>query len=194
MNDYESELDCGQPAEETRRENASYGENEPFCEELSFSLTVDEAYICLKNAGIFKTSGKRAVLYTVLMAIAAAGFFISYIFGQNYNWLIFSVICLLVIAAIWIVPYVQLRRLAKENAKGNIIRAKVREDMIEITGENSTWEIPLDKTSRLSQKGSLMIFHTENGQLFAIPERAVSGGMLPKIKSIVKKGTRPYEK
>lgn len=166
MNDYESELDCGQPAEETRRENASYGENEPFCEELSFSLTVDEAYTCLKNAGIFKTSGKRAVLYTVLMAIAA----------------------------IWIVPYVQLRRLAKENAKGNIIRAKVREDMIEITGENSTWEIPLDKTSRLSQKGSLMIFHTENGQLFAIPERAVSGGMLPKIKSIVKKGTRPYEK
>lgn len=58
MNDYESELDCGQPAEETRRENASYGENEPFCEELSFSLTVDEAYTCLKNAGILKPAEK----------------------------------------------------------------------------------------------------------------------------------------
>lgn len=194
MNDYEAEFGCGQQAEEIRRGNASDKENEPFCEELAFSLTVDEAYTCLKNAGIFKTSGKRAVLYTVLMAIAAAGFFISYVFGQNYNWLIFSVISLLVIAAIWIVPYVQLRKLAKENAKGNIIRAKVREDMIEITGENSTWEIPLDQTSRLSLKGDLLIFHTENGQLFAIPERAVPKGKLAKIKSIVNKGTRPFEK
>lgn len=194
MNDYEPEFDSGRQAEATRRESASYGEDEPFCEELAFSLTVDEAYICLQNAGIFKTSGKRAALYTVLMAIAAVGFFISYVFGQNYNWLIFSVICLLVIAAIWIVPYVQIKRLAKENAKGNIIRAKVREDMIEITGEHSTWEIPLDKTSRLSLKGNLMIFHTENGQLFAIPERAVSEGKLTKIRSIVKNGTLPFEK
>lgn len=191
MTDYQPDIDREHGKEEEARKSAPFGE-EAFCEDISFSLTVDEAYICLKNAGIFKTSGKRAVLYTVLMAIAAAGFFISYIFGQNYNWLIFAVICLLVIAAIWIVPYVQLRRLAKENAKGTVIRAKVQEDMIEIIGENSAWEIPLNQTARFSQKGSLMILHTENGQLFAIPERAVPTGKLTIIKRMIKKGTVPY--
>lgn len=191
MTDYQPDIDRKYGKEEETRKSAPFGE-EAFCEDISFSLTVDEAYICLKNAGIFKTSGKRAVLYTVLMAIAAAGFFISYIFGQNYNWLIFAVICLLVIAAIWIVPYVQLRRLAKENAKGTVIRAKVQEDMIEIIGENSAWEIPLNQTARFSQRGSLMILHTENGQLFAIPERAVPTGKLTIIKRMIKKGTVPY--
>lgn len=191
MTDYQPDIDREHGKEEETRKSVPFGE-ETFCEDISFSLTVDEAYICLKNAGIFKTSGKRAVLYTVLMAIAAAGFFISYIFGQNYNWLIFAIICLLVIAAIWIVPYVQLRRLAKENAKGTVIRAKVQEDMIEIIGENSAWEIPLNQTARFSQKGSLMILHTENGQLFAIPERAVPTGKLTIIKKMIKMGTVPY--
>lgn len=191
VTDYQPEIDREHGEEGETLKSAPFGE-EAFCEDISFSLTVDEAYICLKNAGIFKTSGKRAVLYTVLMAIAAAGFFISYIFGQNYNWLIFAVICLLVIAAIWIVPFVQLRRLAKENAKGTVIRAKVREDMIEIIGENSAWEIPLNQTARFSQKGSLLILHTENGQLFAIPERAVPESKLTIIKRIMKKGTVPY--
>lgn len=164
-----------------------------FCENISFSLTADEAYICLKNAGIFKTSGKRAVIYTVLMAVAAACFFFSSFLGQNYNWLIFGVFALLVIAVIWIVPHVQLKKLARENAKGNVIKAAVFADRIEITGDESTWNIPLDQTSRLSLKGNMLIFHTENGQLFAIPERAVEAGKLEKIKHIVQQGTRPYE-
>lgn len=194
MNDYQPDYDREQWEEEQQRQDASSEEKETFCEDISFTLTVEEAYICLKNAGIFKTSGKRAVLYTLFMAIAAAGFIISYIFGQNYNWLIFAVICLLVIAVIWIVPYVQLKKLAKENAKGNVIQASVREDMIEIKGDSSRWEIPLNRTSRLSEKGNMLIFHTENGQLFTIPERAVPPDKLAKIKKIVKKGTVPYEK
>ena len=194
MNDYQPDYDKEQWKEEPQRQNASLEEKETLCEDISFSLTEEEAYICLKNAGIFKTSGKRAVLYTLFMAIAAAGFFISYIFGQNYNWLIFAVICLLVIAVIWIVPYVQLKKLAKENAKGDVIRASVREDMIEIKGDGSMWEIPLNRTSRLSEKGNMLILHTENGQLFTIPERAIPSEKLAEIKKIVKRGTVSYRK
>lgn len=194
VNDYQPDYDREQWEEVPRQNDASLKEKETLCEDISFSLTEEEAYICLKNAGIFKTSGKRAVLYTLFMAIAAAGFFISYIFGQNYNWLIFAVICLLVIAVIWIVPYVQLKKLAKENAKGDVIRASVREDMIEIKGDGSRWEIPLNRTSRLSEKGNMLIFHTENGQLFTIPERAVPPEKLAEIKKIVKRGTVSYRK
>lgn len=164
-----------------------------FCEHVSFSLTAEEAYICLKKAGIFKTSGKRAVIYTVLMAVAAVCFFFSSFLGQNYNWMIFGIFSLLVIVAIWIVPYIQLKKLAKENAKGNVIRASVYEDRIEITGEEATWNIPLDQTSRLSMTGSLLVLHTANGQLFAIPERAISAGRLEEVKKVIKKGTQPYE-
>lgn len=164
-----------------------------FCENIAFSLTTDEAYICLKNAGIFKTSGKRAVIYTVLMAVAAVCFFYSSFLGQNYNWMIFGVIALAVIAVIWIVPYFQLKKLARENAKGNIIKVAVFHDRIEITGNQSTWNIALDQTSRLSLTGNMLILHTENGQLFAIPERAVNSSNLEEVKRIIIQGTRPYE-
>ena len=167
-------------------------EERQFLEEISYSLTQQEAYLCLEKAGIFKTSGRRAVVYTVLMIIAAAGFFISFLVGQNVNWLVFAIVSLLIIAVIWLVPYFQLKRLAKENAKGNVIKAKITEEKIVITGNDSSWKIPLDQTSRLSQGDGLLVFHTQNKQLFVIPQRAIHPENLQKVQRLVQKGTRPY--
>lgn len=186
--------DLSQQVQQTphRQENTEK-EAQQFLEEVSYALTQQEAYLCLKKAGIFKTSGKRAIVYTILMIIAAAGFFVSFLLGQNVNWLVFAIISLLIIAVIWLVPYFQLKRLAKENAKGNVIKAKITEEKITIIGNDSSWKIPLDQTSRLSQGDGLLVFHTQNKQLFAIPERAIRPENLQKVKSLVQKGTRPYQ-
>jgi len=187
--------DLSQQVQQTphRQENTEKEAQQFFLEEVSYALTQQEAYLCLKKAGIFKTSGKRAIVYTILMIIAAAGFFVSFLLGQNVNWLVFAIISLLIIAVIWLVPYFQLKRLAKENAKGNVIKAKITEEKITIIGNDSSWKIPLDQTSRLSQGDGLLVFHTQNKQLFAIPERAIRPENLQKVKSLVQKGTRPYQ-
>lgn len=159
--------DLSQQVQQTphRQENTEKEAQQFFLEEVSYALTQQEAYLCLKKAGIFKTSGKRAIVYTILMIIAAAGFFVSFLLGQNVNWLVFAIISLLIIAVIWLVPYFQLKRLAKENAKGNVIKAKITEEKITIIGNDSSWKIPLDQTSRLSQGDGLLVFHTQNKQL-----------------------------
>ena len=187
--------DLSQQVQQTpdRQENTEKEAQQFFLEEVSYALTQQEAYLCLKKAGIFKTSGKRAIVYTILMIIAAAGFVVSFLVGQNVNWLVFAIISLLIIAVIWLVPYFQLKRLAKENAKGNVIKAKITEEKITIIGNDSSWKIPLDQTSRLSQGDGLLVFHTQNKQLFAIPERAIRPENLQKVKSLVQKGTRPYQ-
>lgn len=142
--------------------------------EFSYSLTYNEAYHCLKNAGLYKTSGKRAIVYTVLMAIAALGFFFSYIVRNDINWLIFSIISLAVIAVIWAVPAFQLKKLAKINSDGRIIKAKVYKDKILIDANNDKWEISLDTTNRLKIFDDIYIFYTgEKGQIFVIPTRVL---------------------
>ncbi|MGN1113438.1 MAG: hypothetical protein ACI4RP_09550, partial [Acutalibacteraceae bacterium] len=83
-----------------------------------FILEENEVLETLKRAGIYKTQGNRAILYTVIMAVAAVGFALSCYYGNNYNWLFFSVLCVVIIGAIWLVPTLHLKKLARENTTG----------------------------------------------------------------------------
>lgn len=163
---------------------------EEIIEEAKYSLTEKEAYTCLKKAGIFKTSGKRAILYTVIMAAATICFGISYAFSQNYNWLIFGVICLFFIGVIWIVPFFHIKALARTNSDGTVIRAVISRKKAVIYGKEEKWEIPLDKKSRLNISNGLFIIFSESGQLFAIPKRAINREKLEEVTRVLKDGTQ----
>lgn len=162
-------------------------------ERLSYSLTEPEAYLCLKKAGLYKTSGKRAVVYTVLMALAAAGFLISYIIQKNINWLVFAIISLCVIAVIWIVPTFHLKRLSKLNSNGKVINAAIYKDKIEINSNENSWKINLDRTNSFARYDDILMFRiTENNQFFVIPVRVISGDKLEKILNVIEQGTIPF--
>lgn len=152
--------------------------------EISYSLTYNEAYHCLKNAGLYKTSGKRAIVYTVLMVIAALGFLISYIVKNDINWLIFSGVSIAVIVVIWLVPAIQLKKLAKINSDGKIIKARIYRDKILINTNDEKWEISLDTKNRLKIYDDIYIFYTgEKGQIFVIPTRVLNEEIIKVIKS-----------
>lgn len=158
--------------------------------DFSYSLTYDEAYHCLKNAGLYKTSGKRAIVYTVLMVIAALGFFFSYIVKNDINWLVFTFVSLAVIAVIWIVPAVQLKRLAKINSDGRIIKVKVFDDKIFIDGNDNKWKLNLDKTNKLKIFDDIYILYTaERGKIFVIPTRVLNKNT--EAAEAIKNGTIP---
>lgn len=158
-----------------------------------FILEENEVLETLKRAGIYKTQGNRAILYTVIMAIAAVGFALSCYYGNNYNWLFFSVLCVVIIGAIWIVPTLHLKKLARENTTGDSVRMKItNEDITQKSGDKE-WIIPLDKTGTLEIGEEIIIVRTYHGQMFTIPKRSIEPDIYKRVLQVLKNGTEPYE-
>lgn len=158
-----------------------------------FILEENEVLETLKRAGIYKTQGNRAILYTVIMAIAAVGFALSCYYGNNYNWLFFSVLCVVIIGAIWLVPTLHLKKLARENTTGDSVRMKItNEDITQKSGDKE-WIIPLDKTGTLEIGEEIIIVRTYHGQMFTIPKRSIEPDIYKRVLQVLKNGTEPYE-
>lgn len=158
-----------------------------------FVLEENEVYETLKRAGIYKTDGNRSIIYTVIMAIAAVGFLLSYIYANNYNWLFFSVLCVILIGAIWLVPNLHLKKLARENTTGDTVRIKItNEDITQKLGEKE-WIIPLDKTGTLEDGQDIIIIRTYHGQMFTIPKRSIDEDIYKRVLQVIKNGTEPYD-
>lgn len=158
-----------------------------------FILEENEVLETLKRAGIYKTKGNRAILYTVIMAIAAVGFALSCYYGNNYNWLFFSILCVVIIGAIWLVPTLHLKKLARENTTGDSVRMKItNEDITQKSGDKE-WIIPLDKTGTLEIGEEIIIIRTYHGQMFTIPKRSIEPDIYKRVLQVLKNGTESYE-
>lgn len=158
-----------------------------------FILEESEVLEILKRAGIYKTQGNRSIIYTIIMAVAAIGFMLSCIYGNNYNWLFFSILCVVIIGAIWLVPIFHLKKLAYENTTGDTIRVKItNEDITQKSGDKE-WIIPLDKTGTLEEGQEVIIIRTYHGQMFTIPKRSIDKEIYKKVLQVIKNGTEPYD-
>ncbi len=174
---------------------AEYEEEQPGIK-FKYSLTQEDIYSCLKNMKIFRTSGVRAAIETVLVAACAVPSVVQLFSAENLrsfnisNFL-FPVICLLLIVAIWLVPYFTLKKRAKEQADGKMITVEVYPDEINIGEGEGKWEIPLDGTSYYEEVDDMMVITTPQKQTAAFPFRAIEPSALPEIQAIIISGTIP---
>lgn len=187
-NSEDEEFESNKTADESHKEKS-----DEVLDNLSYSLTEEEALTCLKNSGIVKTIGKRAVVYTVLMAMACVGFVVSYFFQKDINAIVFAVVALLVIAVLWVFPSIHLHRLAKIKSDGKIIKAKIFKDRIEISGNSDDWTIWLDNTNEFKIIKDIFLFHTtKSSQFFVIPKRVINEEKYDEILEIIKDGTEDF--
>ena len=157
--------------------------------ENEFIITNAEAYDGLKNSGMIKTTGVRSVVYTVLLLIAMAGFIFSYTVKGNFNDIVFTFISAVVLAIVWTVPLISLKKLAKANANGNSIKFRLYEDCLHILCNDNSWLIELDNSNKIRiSKNVIIIKRLKDSQLFVIPLRAVSERNKDRVLSILKKG------
>lgn len=174
------------------QENAN--QDSRLLQSISYTLTQQEAYQCLKRSKIIKTVGTRAVLFTIILSIAAIGFFVSYFVQKNINNLVFALLSLLVIAVIWVFPTIHLKKLAKANADKRTICADIYTDRIDIGKDDKKWTIDLDNSNRFKIYGDILLFYTtQEGQYFVIPLRVIDAENREKIISIIKQGTLLYQ-
>lgn len=161
---------------------------------LSFVLTPDEMYKCLYHSNMFKTKGVRAVIQSVILAFAAIVFFICYFMRNDqysgYN-LFFGIISLVMIAAIWIVPYLHLKSMAKMLADGKTVDVEIYPARLDIGRDDGAWSIELDGKAEIEEFDNIFMIYTEKGQSFAIPQRVIEPEIYNEIRAILIAGTKP---
>ncbi|MDP4120409.1 MAG: YcxB family protein [Bacillota bacterium] len=160
---------------------------------LSYKLTQEEALTCLQHAKIFKTNGRRAQIQTAILGIIAILFFASYIYAHDVNTLVFGIVALVVIAGIWIVPKVYIKKLAHENANGPQITIRIYPEYIAVLNDADEPHLPLNEETRVLCLNDLFILFTGKSQLFAIPKRIITPEKFDEIQKILTSHTRPYE-
>ncbi len=163
---------------------------------LSYSLTQDEMYKCLYHSDIIKTKGSRAAIQSIIMGIAAIVFFVTFFTTRSqyneYN-LFFGIVCLAMIAAIWVVPHIYLKSMAKTMADGRTIEAEIYPTHIDIGKDEGEWSIELDGKSQIEEFDNIIMLFTENDRAFAIPERVIEPEFYNEIRAILLSGTEPNE-
>lgn len=158
---------------------------------FNYTLRHSEIYQCLKSTGYIKTTGTRAVLETVLLALAAGVFVWTWFAQQSADSLVFAVICLLLIAVVWIVPEWGLRRQARRLASGDEIAMEIYPDSVVITRGEEETEFPLDGESTFIAQYDTIIVLFYKGKMAILPLRSVEPGVLPEVQAMLLAGTKP---
>ena len=163
---------------------------------LSYVLTRDEIYSCLYHSGAVKTKGMRAVIQSIILAIAAVIFVVVYFTAKSqynsYN-IFFGAVCLITIAAIWIVPHMYLKSMSKMMADGKTIEAEIYPTHIDIGSGEGKWSIQLDGKSYIEEFDSIIMIFTSKDRTFAIPKRVIEPEVYNEISAILRSGTEPAD-
>ncbi len=163
---------------------------------LSYILTPEEMYKCLYHSDIIRTKGKRAVIESILLGIAAVVFFVTFFTAgsqySNYN-LFFGIVCLVMIAVIWTVPHFYLKSMAKTMADGRTIEAEIYPTHIDIGRDDGEWSIELDGSATIDEFDNIIMIFTNKDRAFAIPERVIEPELYNEVRAILQSGTQPDE-
>ena len=163
---------------------------------ISYELTQDEMYKCLYHSNMIKTKGTRAVIQSIFLGIAAVIFFVVYFTTDSqfnhYN-LIFGIISLLTIAAIWIIPHLYLKNMSRMMADGKTIKAEIYPTHIDIGHGKGSWSIELDGRSQIQEFDNIIMIFTDHDRAFAIPERVIEPEVYNEVRAILTSGTEPDE-
>ncbi len=163
---------------------------------ISYVLTQDEMYQCLYHSNMFRTKGMRAVVQSIILGIAAVIFFVIYFTTtsqfNHYN-LIFGIVCLVTIAAIWVVPHLYLKNMSRMMADGKTIEAEIYPTHIDIGRDDGKWSIELDGQAQIQEFDNILMIFTEHDRAFAIPERVIEPDVYNEVRAILLSGTKPDE-
>lgn len=139
---------------------------------VSYVLTEEEYFKCLKHSGIYKSQGTRGLIEAVVLGILAVIFFVVFFMAGGVSNIVFGCISLIFIAVLLVVPNLHMRSMAKSMADGKLIEAEIYPDSVEIGRDDGAWKIELDGTSRIQEFDNIiMILLTIIGVLQFLKER-----------------------
>lgn len=141
--------------------------------EFSYDLTEEEIISGLKISGIYKSTGKRAVIETVVLAVMFLIFTVSFIISPQWFDIAMALLCLIIILALNLVPRIDMRRQAAKGEKKVMMR--VYPDKLYVYSKQGTTPIDLHDKHRItySNKLQLITLVIKTGGILVIPVRAI---------------------
>lgn len=150
--------------------------------EFKYMLSADEVFEASKEAGLFKTSGRRRWIYTFLLAISVIFNLFTYFFSEKSgNFLIIAGLSAAVLFAIWYYPERELRNKAEHNKTERPVPVKISEDKIEISEDEMKWEVLFDNTFSFKDSEKYLIIYSKAGRVVAFPKKDIEAEILPKL-------------
>lgn len=161
--------------------------------DLIYTLEEKEAYTALKKSGLYKTSGKRAVIENIILALFAVFFFYGH-FSNPGGWfnLVMGIVCVAFIIFINVVPAFDMKKQAKLSSQGKKLKMHLTPNKLTMSDGENSWSIPLDGSSKykLVDDDRLILIITPERQMAVLPTRAIPRELTVEIQSRIFGGMR----
>ena len=141
---------------------------------FSYTLTQQEVYDGLRLSGTYKTSGKRALIETIVLVVFCMIFAVSYVLKRDVFSLVMAILTAVFVLALNFVPRMDMRKQAKKGQLDVKVRLYPTKMVVE-TGDGAQ-TILLDGSSEIKAVGRehrLLIVRIAGGGLLIIPERSI---------------------
>ncbi|MCI1966626.1 MAG: hypothetical protein LKJ17_10925 [Oscillospiraceae bacterium] len=158
--------------------------------ELSYVLTAQEIYECLKYSSRLYRNRVVSILAIVVPLGLAAGFLIAGL--VTYRSSFYSIAVFFAALAAFLVgyPYRKNRARAHAAADGHTTRMAIYPDRIEVDRKPGRMEIPMDGTAEFLQIRDLLVIDAA-GTVLIIPVRCMKPRILPDVQAMILAGTKP---
>lgn len=159
-------------------ENKDVVKNEscPVIARVSFTLGEQEALSAIKTACLRRGLGIR-VAQTAALAVILAMYLQAVVIEPGYTLgFVMAAVCIAVLAAVWIAPLLQARRMAERALRERYSYSLAFYDiaMVVEESERSASRVPYDQSRLLDTPEFFILLGAGGRSLYCIPKRAVS--------------------
>jgi hypothetical protein len=142
--------------------------------EFSYELTEEESLKGIRQSGIYKKStGKRAIVESIILAVLTIFFLVSYIVSKNTTELVMSIICVVVFLLLNLMPRLSMRKHAAQGEKN--LKLRVYPEQVYVYVGKTTFKIPINGETKIviNEKSDIISLLPESRELLVIPKRAI---------------------
>lgn len=123
-----------------------------------------------------RVGGVRVWIETAILSVIAAGYVVDLCTG-NVNWFSMGMllICLVVIAGLWLIPYFSIRSMARDQVRAECFTAEIAEQEVTLKQGTEQWIVPLDETTIFRETDHLFLLETANHRSAVLLKSAFDG-------------------
>lgn len=143
--------------------------------QFSYTLTQQEVYDGLRLSGVYKQSGKRAIIESVLLGVFFLFFLVSFLLEWDAFDLGMTLVAGVVILVLNLVPRLDMKRKAKQGLRDVKLRLYAKKAYIDTKAGSQS--IDLDGSAAIKavkgKEGQMVTALLPEGGLLIIPVRAI---------------------
>ncbi len=166
---------------------------------VTYVLTKEEIYECLKNTGGIKTGGKLFAAVNIVFTALAAAFLIYGRISGSALYFILSAVFISFILIFGFFPVRINKARAESRADGHTVCMSIYPRHIELGSGINKLNIPLDGTAESEKVGDMIVIVLKNskgckgvnGNMMAIlPLRCLDSVLVPDVQAVIFSGTK----